>query len=30
MLVLDPLGGEDYFATMRANLAALKEGLAGK
>lgn len=30
MLVLDPLGGEDYFATMRANLAALKEGLAPK
>lgn len=30
MLVLDPLGGEDYFAMMRANLAALKEGLAGK
>ena len=30
MLVLDPLGGEDYFSTMRANLAALKEGLGGK
>ncbi|MFO0835656.1 MAG: metal ABC transporter substrate-binding protein [Phycisphaerales bacterium] len=30
MLVLDPLGGGDYFAMMRANLAALKEGLAGK
>jgi len=29
MLVLDPLGGEDYFATMRANLAVLKEGLGG-
>lgn len=30
MLVLDPLGGEDYFAMMRANLAAIKEGLGGK
>lgn len=30
MLVLDPLGGEDYFVMMRTNLAALQDGLAGK
>lgn len=28
VLVLDPLGGEDYFAMMRANLGALRSGLA--
>ncbi|NUQ53100.1 MAG: zinc ABC transporter substrate-binding protein [Phycisphaerales bacterium] len=30
MLVLDPLGGEDYFVMMRTNLTALQDGLAGK
>ncbi len=28
VLVLDPLGGEDYFAMMKANLGALRAGLA--